>query len=121
MPEPRQDVLYHQPATRGLANPDGSKPIRYFGTVYRIPASEHGTIRQLEWETAPSEVLDAVRDESLGRRAADRNITERFEVIDPSSGDVWVMYRVPCEVGDGPADAEAASGGESDHAAGGSL
>jgi hypothetical protein len=30
-------VVYYQSATRGLHNPDGAEPIRYFGKVYRIP------------------------------------------------------------------------------------
>jgi len=98
MPAQAQSILYYQPTTRGLANPDGSKPVRYFGTVYRIPRSEHGTIRQLEWETAPRELghdLHAADGSTL--TTPDKNITERFEVIDQQTGDVWVMYRVPYE------------------------
>ncbi len=98
MPTPRSGTLFYQPVTRGLANPDGSRPMRYFGTVYRVPRSEYGTIRQLEWETAPQELQQEVHaaDGSTLRCAA-KNITERFEAIDPDTGDLLVMYRVPYE------------------------
>jgi len=110
MPTQTQSVLYYQPTSRGLANPDGSRPVRYFGTVYRIPRSEHGTIRQLEWETAPRELcreLHAADGSTL--RTPHQNITERFEVFDQTTGDVWVMYRVPYE----PSPHDGAEGGGS--------
>lgn len=99
----RSGVLYYQPATRGLANPDGARPVRYFGAVYRIPRSEHGSIRQLEWETSPAELRGDVTDGGVPMRCVDNTVMERFEVIDPESGDVWVMYRVPYEPAGGVA------------------
>lgn len=89
-------VVYYQPVTRGLHNPDGVEPIRYFGKVYRIPASEHGSMRQIEWEMTPSELRgDITTADGATHASIDPAIIERFEVIDRESGDVWVMYRVP--------------------------
>lgn len=86
-------MVFYQSTRRGLANPDGSAPVTYYGRVYRIPASQHGTIQQLEWELSPIELLNVPDGQPLERSADDA--IERLEVIDQQTGDVWVMYRVP--------------------------
>ena len=92
--------VYYQSVQRGLQNPAGSDPITYFGVTYRIPRSEHATLRQVEWEPNPRELMDDVALAD-GRNAApvDDAIVERFETYDRDTGDVLVMYRVPCRVG----------------------
>jgi len=88
-------VLY-VPVSHSVAPAPGADAARYFGAVYRIPKADYGTIRQLEWERTPDELLAAAppRAGRPMRRLAARAI-ERLEVCDQDTGDIWVMYRVP--------------------------
>ena len=91
--------VFYQSIERGLSNPDGAKAVNYVGKVFRIPRSEHGTIRQLEWEPNPRDLIEGDHSDANGQpteRVSD-GIVERFEVIDQETGDVLVMYRVPHE------------------------
>jgi hypothetical protein len=91
-------IVYYQSVFRGITNPDGSRPVTYFGKVYRIPRSEHGSMRQLEWELKPEEILAGMkREDGTPIEHIEGGIIERFEIYDQESGDVWVMYRVPYE------------------------
>lgn len=92
----RPGVVFHQTVARGLANPDGCKPITYFGKVFRIPRQDHDTLRQIEWEPDPQELLRDLIDPQAGAVQPARTcIVERLEMYDQETGDVWVMYRVP--------------------------
>jgi hypothetical protein len=93
---PSNGLVFYQPAGRGIENPDGQRPVRYFGKCFRIPRSEHGSIRQIEWEPSPADLRDDV-DAADGRtlKAVACGVIERFEIVDRDSGDIWVMYRVP--------------------------
>ena len=88
-------ILYVPVSGSSLAqNP--AEPAHYFGAVFRIPRSDYGTARQVEWEPTPNELL-AEAPASAGapaQRVLSRAI-ERVEVCDRDSGDIWVMYRVP--------------------------
>ncbi|MFP4143605.1 MAG: hypothetical protein ACLFV3_00525 [Phycisphaeraceae bacterium] len=93
-------VVVYQSVNCGFANPSGHKPMTYFGKVFRIPKSEHGTVRQLEWEMSPRDLERQVRlgdGTQIGR--AEEAAIERLEIYDQDSGDVWVMYRVPYDRG----------------------
>lgn len=88
--------VFYLSVGRGITNPDGSRPVAYFGKVYRIPRSEHGTLRQLEWEMTPDDLLaDMTRPDGVPIEHVPDGVVERFEIYDQDSGDVWVMYRVP--------------------------
>jgi hypothetical protein len=88
-------VLY-QSVNRGFSHPDGSEPITYFGVSFRIPRSDHATVRQLEWEVPPAELCETLhlKDGRTLEPVLD-DVIERFETIDQQSGDVLVMYRIP--------------------------
>jgi hypothetical protein len=86
-------TVFYLSVSRGISNPDGQKPIAYYGKVYRIPKSEHDTIRQLEWELTPDDLLANLPNHTA---QSPNDVIERFEIYDQESGDVWVMYRVPC-------------------------
>jgi len=94
-------TVYYQSIDRGLENPAGKQPVRYFGRVFKIPRSAHGNMQQLEWEPSPSELRPPLTSrEGDAIESVDRGVIERFEVVDQESGDVWVMYRVPYELAD---------------------
>ena len=88
-------VLY-VPVSGSVDPAAGVGVARYFGAVYRIPKSEYGTIRQLEWERPPAELLAAApAGAGSGLRRVRTAAIERLEVCDQETGDIWVMYRVP--------------------------
>lgn len=88
--------VFYLSVSRGITNPDGSRPVAYFGKVFRIPRSEHGSLRQLEWEMTPEDLLaDLTSREGNSIQYVPDGVVERFEIYDQDSGDVWVMYRVP--------------------------
>jgi hypothetical protein len=91
-----QGAVLYVPVSDSVAPTAGRGPTRYFGAVYRIPKSDYGTIRQLEWERTPGELLAAAPpgDRPPLRRVVTAAI-ERLEVCDQDTGDIWVMYRVP--------------------------
>mgnify|MGYP006307056981 CR=1 FL=1 len=88
-------VFYH-PTDHGMGNMNGTAPITYYGQSYRIPRSEHNTIRQIEWELPPRELLQPVRlDDGTELLPVTEGIVERFDTYDQQSGDLIVTYRVP--------------------------
>ncbi|MHB1157610.1 MAG: hypothetical protein ACYC26_12340 [Phycisphaerales bacterium] len=90
-------TVFYQPLHHGMQNPTGSAAITYVGTTYRIPRSEHNTIRQLEWETPPNELIDDITlDDGCVLQPDRQGIIERFETLDRDTGDLLVMYRIPC-------------------------
>lgn len=95
---PQKGTVFYQPLHHGLQNPTGCAAITYVGTTYRVPQSEHNTIRQLEWETPPGELIgENVTLDDGSVLVPDRTgIIERFETLDRDTGDLLVMYRIPC-------------------------
>lgn len=89
-------VMYHD-TKRGVQNPRGSGGIVYCGVTFRVPRADANTIRRLEWETPPAELTEPI-DLPDGRQLMPmtRGIIERFESIDRDTGDLLVMYRIPC-------------------------
>lgn len=90
--------MFYLSAVKGIDDPAGQKDRVYYGKVYRVPRDMIGSDRQLQFET--SEMLDlqarfinaAVAED---RASAFGEPVERYEIFDPESGDVLVMYRVP--------------------------
>jgi hypothetical protein len=93
-------VVFMQGVNHGLANPQGDQPVTYFGKVFRIPHSEHDTIRQLEWEMSPADLLRQVTDAAGRLLTPIASAIERVETYDQDTGDVWVMYRIPYAIGE---------------------
>ena len=93
-------TVFYQSVCRGLQNPAGAHAITYFGTTFRIPRSDHATIRQLEWERPPDELCQPVtlNDGTLVHPDMS-GIIERLETLDQETGDVIVTYRVPYHTG----------------------
>ena len=90
-----QTVIY-QPADRGLDNRAGRKPVTYYGTTYRVPASAYNTVQQLEWERTPREIVHPItlRDGTV-LEPEPNGIIERTDTLDADTGDLLVTYRVP--------------------------
>ncbi len=90
-------TVFYQSTDQGMSDPMGMTALRYCGVSYRVPACDHNTIRQLEWERPPAELLEPI-DLPDGRRLSPdlAAMVERTETIDRDTGDLLVTYRVPC-------------------------
>jgi len=88
--------VFYQPSDRGLHNPAGHKAVRYYGTTYRVPASAHNTIQQLEWEKSPREIVHPItlRDGTV-LQPDPNGVIERTDTLDTDTGDLLVTYRIP--------------------------
>jgi hypothetical protein len=92
--------VFYQSTDRGMGNINGAAPVTYYGVSYRIPRSEHNTIRQLEWELPPRELLVPVTTNDGVELTPDIDgIVERFDTLDRETGDLIVTYRVPYQRG----------------------
>jgi hypothetical protein len=90
-------TVFYQPTDQGIGDPMGIAHLRYFGVTYRVPACDHNTIRQLEWERPPAELLEPLQMPDGQRyEPATEGIVERHETLDRDTGDLLVTYRVPC-------------------------
>ena len=92
-------TVFYQPTTQGLSDPHGRHQLRYCGVTYRVPHCDHNTIRQLEWERPPRELLETIHLPDGTQLEPDlHSIIERLETIDRDTGDLLVTYRIPCRV-----------------------
>jgi hypothetical protein len=88
-------ALIYQPTDCGLINTAG-RQVRYYGTTYRVPASAHNTIQQLEWERSPHEIAHPItRDDGSTLVPDPEGAIERTDTLDADTGDLLVTYRVP--------------------------
>ncbi len=89
-------ALLYQTTDRGWTNPSGERHVVYYGTTYRIPASAHNTIQQLEWERNPTELChDITLEDGTTLTPDPSGIVERTDTFDAETGDLLVTYRVP--------------------------
>jgi len=90
-------TVFYQPTDRGFSDPMGMTSLRYCGVTYRVPNCDHNTMRQLEWEQPPNELLDPIELPDGTQLEPDTEaVIERFETIDRDNGDLLVTYRIPC-------------------------
>jgi len=88
--------VFYQPSDRGLGNPTGEPSVTYYGTTYRVPASAHNTIQQLEWEKSPREIVHPITLPDGSKLEPDpTGIIERTDTLDADTGDLLVTYRIP--------------------------
>lgn len=90
-------TCFYLPRDQGVQNPAGGGGIRYYGTSYRIPASQQGSMHQLEWEVSPKELLAPIAEAAAEARWVPEpdGVVERFDTIDRETGDLIVTYRIP--------------------------
>ena len=89
--------IHYKSTVRGRTNPDGSGDIIYYGKVCRIPERDFGTDRHMQWETMPNDLLKETSEGVPGGEPVPGGFLERYEAYDIKSGDVLVLWRVPCQ------------------------
>jgi hypothetical protein len=98
------EVLYY-PIIEGISTPytEGEDTgVVYFGKTYSIPRSETGGKQQMgEWELSFRELLELVvkpAGEDMVWIPVLGGTIERYETLNPESGEVLVTYRIPCRM-----------------------
>ena len=81
---------------RGEIDPVSGERLVYFGIVRHIPYSVYGKNRKMTVETEIAVLQKPVLgpDGTAYVPAANHSV-ERYESLDPSTGDIWIMYRSP--------------------------
>lgn len=91
-------TCFYLPRDQGVQHPAGGRGVRYYGTSYRIPASQQNTMHQLEWEVSPDELLAPIAEAAAreGRWEPEPGgVVERFDTMDRETGELIVTYRIP--------------------------
>lgn len=68
----------------------------YHGRVFKIPGELFSEDAEVDFQKEITELNDELRSKGM-EPVLDQTTVERYETWDMDSGDVWVMYRVPCE------------------------
>jgi hypothetical protein len=87
-------VAYYS-TTKGVTQQKTGAPIVYHGKVFKIPKALFSEDGEIDFEKDVGELIQEIREEGL-EPVLDEATVERYETWDTGSGDVWIMYRVPC-------------------------
>lgn len=82
--------------TQGMTQQETGATTTYRGKVVKIPKELFGKERQVDLEKDIADLLQEMEYKSL-EPAVDDGTIEGYETWDIETGDVWVMYRVPCK------------------------
>jgi hypothetical protein len=100
MPGPRGPLVYYSPQ-RGVAKQQTDTELTYYGVTYRIARADLARMRPEG--LGPAAVLPAGDHDPysyMQRRddlePARDTALERYEVFEPETGDLVVMWRIPC-------------------------
>ncbi len=89
------EILYWS-TVRGLANQEGGPATLFCGKVYRIPREDFGTQQGLNHEKMPEDIIEEIRNSRPDIDPFSSGTIERYEIFDVDTGDILVMYRIPC-------------------------
>ncbi len=90
-----REILYWS-TVKGLANKDGGPATIFYGKVYRIPREDFGTQRHFNHEKDPKDIIEEIRNSRPDLDPFSSGPIERYEIFDVDTGDILVMYRIPC-------------------------
>ncbi len=68
----------------------------YYGRVFKISEELFSEDGEVDFQKEITGLNDELRSKGM-EPVLDQTTVERYETRDVDSGDVWVMYRVPCE------------------------
>ena len=93
---PKMHLVWHS-TCRGVSNEDGNKQRLYYGKIFRVPRDivdekERLEIEDREFADLERRFIDNNCTE--GGTAAIGEVFERYDIFDPDTDDVIVMYRV---------------------------
>ena len=90
-----REILYWS-TVKGLANKDGGPATVFYGKVHKIPREDFSTQRHLNHEKMLEEIIEEIRNSRPDLDPSLFGPIERYEIFEVGTGDVFVMYRIPC-------------------------
>ena len=95
MASSKEKVIVYYSTIRGITEQKTNEPTVYFGIVSRVPSKDVGDPNQFQHEVEPNEIMDKL-SQLKGIKPVPGGVWERYEVFDVDTGDMLMMYRVPC-------------------------
>ena len=92
--EQKFTVAYYS-TTRGVTQQQTGGEIVYYGKVFKIAKPLFDEDVAVDFEKEIGELIDEIHVKGLEPLSGEPTV-ERYETWDLESGDVWVMYRMPC-------------------------
>ncbi len=87
-------IAYYS-TTKGVTQQQTGASMVYHGKVFKIHKPLFDEEVDVEFEKEVGELVQEMAEKGL-EPLLDESTIERYETWDIDSGDVWVMYRVPC-------------------------
>jgi hypothetical protein len=87
-------IAYYS-TTNGVTHQQTGGPMIYHGKVFKIHKPLFDEQADVDFQNEIGELIEEIEEKGLEPLLDDTTI-ERYETWDTESGDVWVMYRVPC-------------------------
>jgi len=91
-------VAYYS-TTRGVTQQQTGASTIYYGKAFKIPKKSFSEDGEVDFEKDIGGLVEEIQKKNLEPLLNEATV-ERYEAWDVENGDVWVMYRVPCEVKD---------------------
>lgn len=89
-------VAYYS-TTKGVTQQQTGTSIVYYGKVFKIPKKLFSEDGEVDFEKEIRGLVEEAQEKGL-EPVLDEATVERYETWSIEDGDVWVMYRVPCEI-----------------------
>jgi len=90
----RVTVAYYS-TSKGVTQQQTGSVITYYGSVFRISRELFSEEGEVDFENEINELIERISDLGL-EPLLDGTTVERYETWDVETGDVLVMYRIPC-------------------------
>lgn len=87
-------VAYYS-TSQGVAQQQKGLSAIYYGKVFKIPKELFSEEGDIDFQKDIEELLEEIRDKGL-EPILNESTVERYETWELESGDVRVMYRIPC-------------------------
>lgn len=88
------NIAYYS-TTKGVTQQQTDASMVYHGKVFRIPKPLFDEEVDVDFEKEIGTLVQEIEEKGF-EPLLDETTIERYETWDTESGDVWVMYRVPC-------------------------
>ena len=88
------NIAYYS-TTKGVTQQQTDASMVYHGKIFRIPKPLFDEEVDVDFDKEIGELVQEIQEKGL-EPLLDETTIERYETRDIESGDVWVMYLVPC-------------------------
>ena len=87
-------VAYYS-TKQGVTQQQTGAPTVYYGKTFKISKELFSEEGDVDFDKEIGRLMEEIRGKGL-EPVLNESTVERYETCDAGTGDVWVMYRVPC-------------------------